>query len=314
MKILLIGRSGQIGHALVSRLPASVELVSPGRAQLDLSNLSQVREVVRATRPQIIINAAACTDVEGAEHEPALAMRVNGEALGVIAEEGERAGAFLVHYSTDYVFDGTKGGLYEESDATHPINAYGVSKLAGERAVQASRIPHVILRTSWVYSLRRKNFLTAILRLWKQGQTLRVVDDQFGTPTSARMVAGATIDLIDSLIKRPDQAHWPQSEIYHVAASGLVSRFAFARAAIAWVDAVAANQIEPVSSAAFSAAAATNSAKESAKESAAHLKRPSSSGLSNMKFSQKCGALPAWEEDLRACLSEKDLPSVLAAL
>jgi dTDP-4-dehydrorhamnose reductase len=159
MRILLTGKTGQVGYELERSLQGLDEIIAVDRNQMDLANLDQVRDVIRAVKPTLIINPAAYTAVDLAEKEPELAMRVNGHAPAVMAEEAKKIGAAMIHYSTDYVFDGTKTTPYTEDDPTCPINVYGRTKLAGEQAIQATDIPHLILRTSWVYGMRGKNFL-----------------------------------------------------------------------------------------------------------------------------------------------------------
>ncbi|MEO7497834.1 MAG: dTDP-4-dehydrorhamnose reductase, partial [Massilia sp.] len=192
MKILLTGANGQVGYELERSLQGLGQVVAPRRAELDLSDLDQVRDVIRAVRPGLIVNPGAYTAVDKAETEVALAMRVNAEAPAVMAEEAVRLGAAMVHYSTDYVFDGTKAGAYVETDPTGPINVYGQSKLAGEQAIAATGVDHLILRTSWVYGMRGKNFLLTMLRLAAERDSLRVVSDQHGAPTWSRTIADTT--------------------------------------------------------------------------------------------------------------------------
>jgi len=200
-------------------------VIATDRSALDLSDVDAVRRVVRETKPEIILNAAAYTAVDRAESEPEVAMQVNGIAPGVLAEEAKRLGAMLVHFSTDYVFDGTQATPYAESDTPNPINAYGRSKLAGERAIEAVGAAHLILRTSWVYSHRGKNFLLTMLRLAHEREELRVVADQRGAPTSARALAEATA----RALQRPGAA---ARGLYHLTAGGETSWFGFAEAIV----------------------------------------------------------------------------------
>ncbi len=195
-RILLTGRYGQVGWELERMLPQVGEVFAFGRDELDLSNPDQIREKVRQVKPNIIVNAAAYTAVDRAEEEPELAMAVNGIAPGILAEEARRLNALLVHYSTDYVFDGTKTAPYTEEDEPNPLNVYGKTKLAGEKAIQATWEKHLIFRTSWIYGLRGKNFLLTILKLAKERDEIRVVDDQFGAPTWCRMVASKTAAIL----------------------------------------------------------------------------------------------------------------------
>ena len=179
MKILLTGKNGQLGYELAQCLQSAGEVIALDRSEMDIANLAQIRDVIRTVKPALIVNAAAYTAVDKAESESALAMRINGEAPEVMAEEARRLGAAMVHYSTDYVFDGCKTTPYTEDDATCPINEYGRSKLAGERAIQAGEIPYFIFRTSWVYGMRGANFLLTIRRLAQErGQA---IDQQSGS-------------------------------------------------------------------------------------------------------------------------------------
>jgi dTDP-4-dehydrorhamnose reductase len=202
MKILLTGKTGQVGYELKRSLQGVGHIIAIGRHEMDLADLNQVREVIRTIRPDLIINAAAYTDVDKAETEPDLVMRINGEAPGVMAEEALRLGAAMIHYSTDYVFDGAKRGLngelvpYKEGDPPNALNIYGKTKLAGERAIAAGGCPYLILRTSWVYSTYGKNFLLTMLRLANERHELKVVDDQWGSPTWVRWIATATAQIV----------------------------------------------------------------------------------------------------------------------
>src|SRR5262245_60619484 len=182
MRILLTGRTGQVGWELERALPALGDVIATDRETLDLSDPDAIRGVVRDARPEVIVNAAAYTAVDRAESEPELARQINGVAPGVLAEEAKRTGALLVHFSTDYVFDGTKTTPYTEEDRPNPLNVYGRTKLEGERAVAAAGCRYLTLRTSWVYASRGKNFLLAVLRLASTQPELRIVDDQYGAP------------------------------------------------------------------------------------------------------------------------------------
>jgi dTDP-4-dehydrorhamnose reductase len=190
--ILLTGASGQVGWELRRTLAPLGRVVAPSSTELDLADPDAIRRVAREVRPHLIVNPAAYTAVDKAEAEPELAMAVNGIAPGVLAEEAKRMHAMLVHYSTDYVFDGSKTGPYHENDLPCPVSSYGRSKLAGEEAIRATGVPHLIFRTSWVYGARGKNFMRTILRLANARDSLKVVDDQMGAPTWSRMIAEAT--------------------------------------------------------------------------------------------------------------------------
>ncbi|HEX9183652.1 MAG TPA: dTDP-4-dehydrorhamnose reductase, partial [Burkholderiales bacterium] len=223
MKILLLGRNGQVGWELERTLAPLGELKAFDRAALDLADVPRLAAAVRALQPEVIVNAAAYTAVDKAETDREAAFAVNATAPRVLAEEAKRIGALLVHYSTDYVFDGEKQAPYVEDDATHPINVYGESKLAGEQAITKSGCRHLILRTSWVYGPRGKNFMLTMLRLAKERPELRVVDDQVGAPTSSPEIARATIALLE---KRAEG-------LYHMTAGGETSWCGFARAILA---------------------------------------------------------------------------------
>ena len=219
MKILLTGRAGQVGWELEQVLPLLGSVVSTDRAALDLADADAVQKKLREVKPDLIVNAAAYTAVDKAESEPQRAMQVNGVAPGVLAGEAKRLGALLVHYSTDYVFDGTKALPYAEDDVPNPISTYGKTKLAGERAVQASGCRHLILRTSWVYGPRGRNFYRAIAAKAAAGERLRVVDDQRGVPTTSRFLAEETLALL-----RKDAGG-----MLHVVPSGETTWHGFAR-------------------------------------------------------------------------------------
>lgn len=195
-RILLIGKNGQVGSDLAQLLGGVAELTAVGRSEVDLSKADDIRRVIAQSHPHAIINAAAYTGVDQAEQEEPLARAINAEAPAIMAEETKKLGALLIHYSTDYVFNGTKRSPYTEADATNPLNAYGRTKLAGEEAIRASGPAHLILRTAWVYATSGKNFLLTILRLASTREELRIVNDQFGAPTTAREIASATTRLL----------------------------------------------------------------------------------------------------------------------
>lgn len=222
MRILLLGKGGQVGAALTGALAPLGRVVATGREALDLAQPDSIRGTVRQVRPDIIVNAAACTAVDRAEVERDASFAVNAIAPGVLAEEARKLGALLVHYSTDYVYDGTKLGAYVEDDAPGPVNVYGESKLAGDRAIAASGCRHFIFRTGWVYSARGGNFLLTILRAARERPELRVVDDQRGAPTSTAAIAEATA----LALAKPDAA----PGIYHMSAAGETTWHGFAAA------------------------------------------------------------------------------------
>ncbi len=222
-RILLFGRSGQIGGELLRLLEARARVVAPAETEVDLTREGELRAAVREAGPDVVLNAAAYTAVDRAESEPDVALAVNGVAPGILAEEAARAGALLVHYSTDYVFDGAKGAPYVEGDAPAPLSAYGRTKLEGERRIAAAGGRAVVLRTSWVYGPRGANFLLTTLRLFAEREEVRVVDDQVGAPTTARFVAEATLRVVEA---RPPA---DRCGVYHLTAGGTTSWCGFAR-------------------------------------------------------------------------------------
>lgn len=224
-RLLLTGKSGQVGFELQSALSALGEVHAVGRHKLDLNCADCIRTCVREIRPAVIVNAAGYTKVDEAESNPDQAMRVNGIAPGILAEEASRIGAVLIHYSTDYVYDGLLGRPYVEDDEVNPVNLYGVTKLAGEKAIEAVGAAYVILRTSWAYSNRGVNFVQTLMRLARERKELRVVDDQYGSPSWARMLANATASLL-----RKQELITRHSGIYHLSATGTTSRYDFAKA------------------------------------------------------------------------------------
>jgi len=222
MKILLTGKTGQVGWELQRSLCALGEVVAPGSAELNLAEPDSIVRLVRAIKPDLIVNPAAYTAVDKAESEAELAMAINGIAPGILAVEAKRLGIPLVHYSTDYVFDGRKNGAYTETDPANPLSVYGRSKLAGEQAIHSVGGPHLILRTSWVYGMRGKNFLLTMKRLLRERPQIKVVGDQWGASTWSRYIAEATAALLqkDGLVQEG-------REIINVAASSYWSWYQF---------------------------------------------------------------------------------------
>ncbi|MDD5240718.1 MAG: dTDP-4-dehydrorhamnose reductase [Sulfuricella sp.] len=225
-RILLVGKNGQVGWELQRTLATLGEVIAVDRQTMDLANPDSIRNAIRTTQPSLIVNAAAYTAVDKAESEPELAMAINGVAPGIMAEEAKRLGAAMVHYSTDYVFDGTRTLPYTEEDNPNPLNVYGKTKLAGDLAIQAAGIPHLIFRTSWVYGLRGNNFLLTILRLAKERDELKIVDDQIGAPTWCRMIAEATGQVLSQCCS-PFAIN---SGVYNMTAAGQTSWYGFAQA------------------------------------------------------------------------------------
>ncbi|SAK06982.1 dTDP-4-dehydrorhamnose reductase [Burkholderia multivorans] len=288
--ILVTGVNGQVGFELLRSLQGLGRVVACDRSMLDLSDLGRVRSVVRDLKPSIIVNPAAYTAVDKAETDVDAARQLNAEVPRVLAEEAARSGAALVHYSTDYVFDGTKEGAYVETDATNPQNVYGLTKLEGERAIAATGCAHVILRTSWVYGRRGKNFLLTMLRLGSERPELRVVADQIGAPTWSKTIATATSHIIAQALAT-DEADWwaRRSGVYHFTAAGATSWHGFAEAILANAMGERAPKVVPIP----------------ASDYAVPAKRPANSRLSHAKLTEAFGLrLPEWGDALKLCLSE----------
>ncbi len=227
MSILLLGKDGQVGWQLQRSLAPHGLVTACGRSECDLTDLEQLRSLVRQLKPAVIINASAYTAVDRAESEAELAMRVNGEAPGVLAEEAARLGALLIHYSTDYVYDGRKTGPYVESDPTNPQSVYGRTKLAGEEAIRAAGAKSVIFRTSWVFGARGGNFVKTILRLARERETLNVVADQVGSPTPAALIATVT-GVVLAMLRQGRAMNRNQQRLYHLCCGRPVSWHEFA--------------------------------------------------------------------------------------
>lgn len=228
MKILLLGKDGQVGWQLQRSLAPHGEVVACARADCDLSNQDQIRSVIHAVKPTVIVNATAYTAVDKAESEPGLAHRINAEAPGILAEEARQLDALLVHYSTDYVYDGNKSSPYVETDPTAPQSVYGRSKLAGEDAIRAAGGRSIIFRTSWVFGARGGNFVKTILRLAREKESLSVVADQIGSPTPAALIATVS-GIALAMLKQGRGLDSSESRLYHLAAARPVSWCEFAR-------------------------------------------------------------------------------------
>ena len=236
MKILLLGKNGQVGWELQRALAPLGELIAldrQGESGLcgDLANLEGLAATVRSLAPNVIVNAAAYTAVDKAESEPALAARINAEAPGVLAREAAQLGAWLIHYSTDYVFDGSGQGQWQEDAPSAPLSVYGRTKREGELAIQASGAAAVVLRTSWVYAARGQNFAKTMLRLAAERDVLRVVADQFGAPTGAELIADVTAHILHRLFRAHDASRLAGT--YHLAAAGETSWHGYAQFVLA---------------------------------------------------------------------------------
>jgi dTDP-4-dehydrorhamnose reductase len=308
LRILLAGKTGQVGAELCRLLPSIGELIAPDRTELDLAKPGDIRRAVHEYRPNLIVNAAAYTAVDRAEQDAAAAHAVNAEAPALLAEEARRSGAALVHYSTDYVFDGKKGSPYEESDPPNPINVYGKSKLAGEEAIRASDVPHLILRSSWIYGRTGRNFLLTILRLATEREELRVVSDQIGAPTWSREIAAATVRVLQQVTGKGivDSASLGSlSGTYHMTARSQTSWSDFAKSILqqsqttsprtTWFQAATegrpliAQRVIPIASS----------------EHPASALRPAYSVLSNARLERAFRVrLPDWRSQLQAVFHE----------
>lgn len=305
--ILLIGKTGQVGRELAPLLGRLGQLTALDRQQLDLSKPDEIPRVIRGMLPSLIVNAAAYTAVDRAESEEAAARAINAVAPGVLAEEALRLGALLVHYSTDYVFDGTKRNPYEEDDPPNPLNAYGRTKLDGERAIQQVGPAHLIFRTAWVYAPEGRNFVLTVLRLAAEREELRIVRDQTGAPTSSREIAVATAQVLSQICSAPNGASTSSGTqgIYHMTAAGKTTWYDFAGRILEfaageshnleWLRAatgnrpIVARRIVPIATAEFPTPA----------------RRPAFSVLANQKLNATFGvSLPHWEMQLRAIFSE----------
>jgi dTDP-4-dehydrorhamnose reductase len=286
MRILLTGASGQVGGELAKLLPAHGEVIAADRASLDLSNPDAILKTMRETRPDIVVNAGAYTAVDLAERERDLAFAVNARAPQVLAEEARRTGALLVHYSTDYVFDGRAASPYDEEAATAPLNVYGASKLEGERAIAASGAAALVLRTSWVYGLTGRNFFLTIRRLARERDELRIVADQTGTPNWARELAAATAKLVGQGLRPLAE----RAGLYHLSSTGSTTWHGFARAI---VGGAGGPRVTPIATSEYPTPA----------------RRPAYGVLATAKFERAFGfGLPAWQESLSACLREERGP------
>ena len=297
MKILLLGCTGQVGWELQRSLSPLGELIAlgsntdthPGQLCGNLTDLAGLARTVQTLKPNLIVNAAAHTAVDRAESEPELARSINALAPGVLAIEAAKIGAWLVHYSTDYVFDGSGSKPWREGDATGPLSVYGQTKLDGEQAV-ASHSRHLIFRTSWVYGARGGNFAKTMLRLAAERETLNVIDDQFGAPTSAELLADVTAHAIRAAMQRPELAG-----LYHCVAGGETSWHGYARhvlqtaQTLGWTLKAGPEQVGATSTASYPTPA----------------QRPLNSRLDTHKLQQAFGlVLPQWQMGVARMLTE----------
>lgn len=293
MRILLFGKNGQLGWELNRTFLPLGEVIALGRDDADFTRPESLRKVVSDIEPDVIVNAAAYTAVDRAEEDEELALLINGASPGVLAEEALKLKALLVHYSTDYVFDGTKNKAYLETDMPNPINAYGRTKLAGEEAIHSLGSDYLIFRTSWVYASRGKNFLLTILKLAEERENLSIISDQFGSPTSARLIAESTLLSIQHAVMQKNKGEF-LSSTYHLTASDKVSWHGFAESAVKSAGRHAGFHKK------------VTSIKElSSSEYPAHAKRPLNSCLSTDKVSREFGlVLPGWRAALQLCIDE----------
>lgn len=290
MKILLIGRHGQVGWELERTLALLGDVVAVARPEIDLTDADSTAGWVRREEPDLVVNAAAYTDVDGAESDTNTARAVNAQAPGILAAETDRLGSALIHFSTDFVFDGEQRQPYREADPTRPLGAYGRTKLEGETAVMEAGESGVILRTAWVYSLRRPSFVTRVLEWSRRSPDLRIVADQTGSPTWCRMLAEATGQIVAQGVADPAGFLRERRGIYHLACEGQATRLDWARAVLQYdphPDEQQAREIRPALTSDFPAPAV----------------RPSYSVLDSTKFADTFGfRLPPWEDALRLAM------------
>jgi dTDP-4-dehydrorhamnose reductase len=283
-RILLIAKIGQVGWELQRTLAPMAKIACVDFPEIDLTNGDSIRHWVRETRPQVIINAAAYTAVDKAETESDLAMKINGQAPGLLAEEARKLDALLVHYSTDYIFDGTKREPYLETDAPNPLGVYGRSKLAGDEAVRAAGCAHLIFRLCWVYGARGGNFMLTMIRLAREREKLRVVADQSGCPTWSRLIAETTALALKQVVAAPDPKAF--SGTYHLAASGMTTWHGFADAIVKSMppQGKRCTSVEPITT----------------QEYPTPSKRPAYSVLGCDKLERTFGLrLPPWDDSLK---------------
>ena len=289
MKILLIGKNGQVGWELRRTLAPLAEVVAVDYPEINLNDTPALRQFVAGTRPSVVVNAAAYTAVDKAETETELCRQINAVAPGVLAGEAKKLGALMVHYSTDYIFDGAKASPYVETDAPNPLGAYGRSKLEGDRAVKASGANHLIFRLCWVYGVRGQNFMLTVQRLAREREKLRVVDDQFGCPTWSRMIAETTTLALKQVLASADSSVFNGE--YHLAASGQTNWHGFASRIIELMPETErkCRAVEQITTPEYPTPA----------------KRPANSVLDCGKLQKTFGLrLPDWEASLRQVLDK----------
>ena len=293
-RILLLGRDGQVGWELQRSLAPLGTVIAPSLEELQFEQFETLKAVVRKNAPHLIVNAAAYTAVDKAESEPDVAATVNSHAVRVLAEEARKLGALLIHYSTDYVFDGSKPGSYAEDDAPNPISVYGRTKLDGDRAIRASGCMHLIFRTSWVYAARGGNFVKTILRLARERDEIKVVADQIGAPTSAELVADVTALCVGYVTHCPER-FVAADGIYNLVASGDTSWHNYARfvvenaARLGLSLKLASGSIRPIATSEYPLPA----------------QRPANSKLATDKLNRVFGIeLPHWHIHLRRVIEE----------
>lgn len=299
MRLLVTGANGQVGWELSRCMMPLGDVVALDHRRCDLSQPELLPSLIRNIKPDIIVNAAAYTAVDNAEQEEKLATTINGTAVGVLAEESRKASILLVHYSTDYVFDGVKETPYTEEDAPYPINAYGRSKLAGDAALHQAGGAYVILRTSWVYAGRGRNFVRTILRLAGERDELRIVDDQIGTPTWAHDIADTTAQIIRTIRHEQAESRFA-SGTFNLTASGATSWYGFAAAILDDAKRYGLLQhvphLKPIPSGEYPTPAA----------------RPKNSRLAGERLSKRFGiALPDWKHGLSLCIEEMKMGASL---
>jgi dTDP-4-dehydrorhamnose reductase len=289
-KILIFGRMGQVAWELRHKLACLGQVASVGYPEIDFSKPDSIRESVRAAAPSVIVNASAYTAVDKAETAPEDAYAINATAPGVIAEEAKRLGSLLVHYSTDYVYDGSKQGPWVEMDEPNPLNVYGKSKLAGDEAIQAADGDYLILRTSWVYGARGSNFLLTMLRLAKERPELRIVDDQRGGPTTSECIAQATASILAQVLAPAGGGLAGRGGVYHLTNAGETTWFGFAKAFLekpGTAPGTATPKLIPIPSSEYPVPA----------------KRPLNSVLSCERVAETFGVrMPAWQDALKLVL------------